>query len=140
MNKFLSLFKKNCPPEYEEVPQAAYNSDQVRVIGVMFSGKAIQFVKNPSLEVQLTAIKNDPFAIQYIKKPSLEVQLTAVQINPFAIQYIASPSKQVQIEAMNVIFKKDGADIARSLFKKIANPCELVKISNYVRQPPIVIA
>ena len=32
-------------------------------------GKAIRYIKNPSEEVQLTAVKQDGYAIRFIKNP-----------------------------------------------------------------------
>ena len=36
-------------------------------------------------------VKRDPFYIQYIENPSEEVQLIAVKENPLAINYISKP-------------------------------------------------
>ena len=60
---------------------------------------AIQYIKNPSEEVQLEAVKQNGFAIQYIKNPSEEVQLEAVKQNGLAIQYIKNPSEELRLLA-----------------------------------------
>ena len=53
----------------------------------------IKDIKNPSLEVQLAAVKVNGWAIQYVKNPSLEVQLTAVRQNGYSIEYIKTPKE-----------------------------------------------
>jgi hypothetical protein len=37
------------------------------------NGELIQFIDNPSEEVQLAAVKDDPFSIEYIENPSEKV-------------------------------------------------------------------
>ena len=57
----------------------------------------LQYIENPSEEVQLAAVSQDGWAIQYIKNPSEEVQLAAVNQNGDAIQYIKNLSEEVQL-------------------------------------------
>jgi len=45
------------------------------------NGELIQFIDNPSEEVQLAAVKKDPYLIRYIDNPSEKVQLAAVKEN-----------------------------------------------------------
>ena len=42
-------------------------------------GRAIQFIKNPTSEMQLEAVKQNGCAIQFIKNPTPEMQLEAVK-------------------------------------------------------------
>jgi hypothetical protein len=42
----------------------------------------IYYISNPSIEVQLESVKQNPNAIKYIPNPSIEVQLAAVKQNP----------------------------------------------------------
>ena len=58
-------------------------------------GKLIQFIPNPSEEVQLAAVKEDPFSILFIQNPSEKVQLAAVEENPFSIRSIDNPTEKV---------------------------------------------
>lgn len=46
-----------------------------------------QIIKDPSVEVQLAAVRQAGWAIQFIKDPSVKVQLAAIQQNKCAIQY-----------------------------------------------------
>ena len=51
------------------------------------------------LKGQLAAVQNNGNAIQYIKNPSIEVQMAAVQENGWAITYIENPLEEVKIIA-----------------------------------------
>ena len=68
------------------------------VVGV-YTPEEIQYIKNPSEEVKMAAVKQDGWAIQYIKNPSEAMQMTAVQQNSWAIQYIKNPSEEVKMAA-----------------------------------------
>ena len=63
---------------------------------VQENGGVIQFVKEPSEELQRLAVQQNGYAIKYIKEPSEEVQRLAVQQNGNAIEYIKEPSEEVQ--------------------------------------------
>jgi hypothetical protein len=63
-------------------------------------GDLIQFIDNPSEEVQLTAVKDDPFSIKYIENPTEKVQLAAVKKNPYSIRFIQNSSETVQLAAV----------------------------------------
>jgi hypothetical protein len=62
-------------------------------------GLAIQYIKNPSEEIKLTAVKQNGLIIKYIKNPSEEIKSTAVEQNGLAIQHIKNPSKEVKLAA-----------------------------------------
>ena len=81
-------------------------------------GKLIQFIDNPSQEIQLAAVEKWSYSIQYIQNPSQEVQLAAVKKWSFSIQYIKNPSEKVQLVAV----KKDSRVI-----RHIKKPTEKVK-------------
>ena len=53
------------------------NKDWIRIEivdnDVKEDGRAIQYIENPSKEVQLEAVKQYGFAIKYIENPSIEV-------------------------------------------------------------------
>ena len=81
-------------------------------------GKLIQFIPNPSEEVQLVAVKENLFSIKYMENPTEEVQLMAVIKNPYSIQYIQNPSEKVQLVAV---------EQNPRLIRSIENPTEKVK-------------
>jgi len=56
-----------------------------------------ELVEWNNLDFCLNAVKQNGHAIQFIKNPSEEVQLVAVNQNGNAIQYIKDPSKEVQL-------------------------------------------
>ena len=61
---------------------------------VQENGRVIQFVKEPSEEVQRLAVQQNGLAVQYIKEPLEEVRRLAVQRNGYAIQYLKEPSEE----------------------------------------------
>ena len=61
---------------------------------------AIEFINNPSEQIQLEAVKQYGWAIHCIKNPSEQVKLEAVKQNGLAIQFIKNPSEQVKLEAV----------------------------------------
>lgn len=98
----------------------------------------IQYIDDPSLEVQLAAVTKlryvtqdviitfgfladdaapDGYMIQYIKDPMLEVQLVAVKQDGLAIQHIKCPTLEVQLAAVT----EDASSI-----QYIDNPCQEV--------------
>lgn len=55
----------------------------------------IKYIYNPSLKVQLAAVKKDGYAIRFINNPSEEVQLEAVKEDSNAIKFIHNPALSV---------------------------------------------
>ena len=72
----------------------------MKIEAVKNLGIAIEYIENPSKEVQLEAVKQNGYAIEYIENPSKEVQLAAVRENGYAIQYIKTPLEEVMYEAI----------------------------------------
>jgi len=66
------------------------------------NGMAIQNISNPSNEVQLAAITQNPYAITRIKKEicTEEAKILAVSKEPFLITYISNPSEEVMLAAV----------------------------------------
>ena len=58
--------------------------------------KLIQFIDNPSEEVQLAAVKKFGSSIKHIQNPSEKVQLAAVKQNPYSIEFIQNPTEKVK--------------------------------------------
>ena len=78
----------------------------IRAAILRSGGHAIQFIENPSEEVQMLAVQQDPSVLSYIKNPSEEVQMLAVQQNPRAIKYIKNPTPKVT-EYVNKFSQRD---------------------------------
>ena len=74
--------------------------DEFNLAIVKQDGRAIEFIDNPSKQVQLIAVKQNAFAIKYIIKkgiiPSEKVQLIAVKQNGLAITFIKNPTEKVK--------------------------------------------
>ena len=69
--------------------------------------------------MQIEAVKQDGYAIQYIKNPSLEVQIEAVKQDGYAIQYI-------KISSLGMINENDSVskryNNIESILSKIYSP------------------
>ncbi len=72
---------------------------KVQLAAVKQDGQAIQFIQNPSEQVQMAAVSEYGWAIVYIKNPSEQVQMAAVKQDGQAIEHIKNPSPQVQMAA-----------------------------------------
>ena len=80
-------------------------------------GNNIQYINNPSEELQLIAVKENGCAIKYIDNPSEKVQLEAISSHPSSIYYINNPCEDAQILAV-------GQD--PNVIIDIKNPTEIV--------------
>lgn len=89
-------------PEYE-----VYIASEKEKIEIIKSNEEdIQFINNPTKEMQLEAIKYYGFNIEYIKNPSEELQLQAVTKAGHNIKFIENPTDKVIIEAIKTIDHK----------------------------------
>lgn len=61
-----------------------------------------------SEEEKIKAVREFWWRIEFIENPSLEVQKTALEMSTIAIEYIEKPYPEVQIMAINMIMK-DGS-------------------------------
>jgi hypothetical protein len=78
-------------------------SVEVQMAAVKQNGHAIQFIKNPSVEVQMEAVRQNGYAIRHIKNPSVEAQMEAVKQHGNAIRHIKNPSVEVQMAYLSQI-------------------------------------
>jgi hypothetical protein len=85
---------RNIQYYYGELPE------DVQLAAVKQNPFAIRGIDNPSPEVQLAAVNQNANAIMNIDNPTPEVQLAAVKQNPFAIRGIDNPSPEVQMAAV----------------------------------------
>jgi hypothetical protein len=93
--------KKSYPVSEKEInlyKDKSYNQLTLHICindNVVHCGDTV--VKNPSLEVQLAAVRQSGLAVEYIKNPSLEVQCIAVKQGGSSIKYIENSSLEVQL-------------------------------------------
>jgi len=104
-------------------------SEEMKLAAVKKDRYAIEYIKNPSEEVQMVAVKEDGYAIKYIKNPTLEVQIAAVKQTGYAIAYIKNPSEEVQMVAV----KNNGSAI-----RKLNNPSWEVQMAAVEQFPPAI--
>lgn len=74
-------------------------SEKIQLSAVEYNGDLIAYIKNPSKKVELAAFNNNPMTIQFIKNPSEEMQLKAVREHSWLIEYIENPSEKVKLES-----------------------------------------
>lgn len=67
---------------------------------LQINGKDIQYINNPSEELQFIAVREEGYALEYIDNPSEMIQIEAIKENPYAIQYISNPSEKLQLLAV----------------------------------------
>lgn len=67
-------------------------SERVQRLAVSGNEQAIKYVSNP---VQLETVTQNGLHIQYINNPSVNLQLAAVQQNPKALRHIVNPADEV---------------------------------------------
>ena len=94
-------------------------TEDMQLASVHKFGYNVQFIKNPTEKVKLAAVKQNGSSIQYIKNPSEKIQLEAVKQYPNAIQYIKNPTEEIQLEAV----KQNGLAI-----QYISDPSEEVQL------------
>ena len=90
------FIKNNCILiKYIKTP--SYN---LKIEAVKQDGLLIRYLFNPSRELQLEAVRQNYRAIKYINNPDIVVQIEAVRINGFAIKYVKQPALITQIESV----------------------------------------
>ena len=67
---------------------------------VNYNPRVIQYIKNPSHEIQLIAANQNPYYFKYVKNPSPELQLKMVSRGGDQLEYIRNPSPQIQMAAV----------------------------------------
>ena len=73
---------------------------QVCLEAVKRNGYAIQHIKNPTEEMCLEAVKRCGNTIKYIDNTTEEMQLEAVKQNGLSIKFIENPTKEMCMEAI----------------------------------------
>jgi hypothetical protein len=87
--------------------------DVTRRVLISYNPNTIEYMANPSPELQMLAVKANYKLIKYVENPSLDLQHEVVLANPFNIQYITNASEQIKDLAFQ---KSDG------VFPYIKNP------------------
>lgn len=72
---------------------------------LILDGTYIQYINNPSEELQLLAVEYEPSYIHYINNPSERVQLLVVRQDGYNIRYIKNPTDKVIQEATRCVDK-----------------------------------
>ena len=76
-------------------------SEEKQIALVQYDPSRIMQIKNPSIAVQLAAVKKIGYAIEQIKDPCIAVQLAAVKENGYVIELIEDPCIAVQRVAIH---------------------------------------
>lgn len=77
------------------------SSKEDQLKSVRQDGTLIDYIKNPSEEVQLEAVKQYPCSLYYIKHkhPSEKVKLELIKKYGKAIMFVDNPSEELQLAA-----------------------------------------
>lgn len=90
------------------------DSDEVtRRVLISYNPNTIEYMANPSPELQMLAAKANYKLIKYVENPSLDLQQEVVMANPFNIQYITNASEEIK----DLAFQK-----SNGVFPYIKNP------------------
>ena len=102
-------------------------SEEVQLAAVKENGLSIKYIQNPSERVQLAAVKEIPYSIQHIKNPSERVQLAAVEENPYSIHYIKNPSERVKD------LYREKISLPKKIITRIGKKIGPIKRSEYLK-------
>ena len=94
-------------------------SEEVQVQALKKNSNVFKLIDNPSEEVQKVAVQSNAYNIVNIENPSEEIQKLAVSNRGYAIKFIKNPSEELQIEAVRR---------SPSAIRHIKNPSEKVQI------------
>ena len=98
----------NTEEELIQIVEYFMNTEEELIQIVEYDPSYIQFIKNPSEKVQLTAVKQNGYSIRYINNPSEKVQLAAVNKIGSSIYFIQNPSEKViRTAILNGAIKED---------------------------------
>ena len=75
-------------------------SEELQLIAVNHDGRCLAYIRNPTPAVQMAAVKNWSTAIKYVADPCPEMQLMAVLQNYSDIRHIAKPTEEAQLVAV----------------------------------------
>ena len=78
-----------------------YKNEEQCLKALSISINCLKYMDSPSLKVQYAALaRHDGMAIEYIKNPSEEIQLKVVNINGRLIKHIDNPTEDVVLAAV----------------------------------------
>ena len=95
-----------------------YNTLAKQLAAVQRDSGYIQFIKNPSEQVQLAAVSQNIFAIEHIENPSEQVQLAAVQKDGWAIRFILAKGITPSIPVQRAAVLQNLVDVLKVMFKR----------------------
>ena len=87
---------------------------------------SIQYIQDPSEELQMVAVNNYGDSIQYITNPSEEVQLAAVKQNGLVITYILDKGIKLSNEVQMAAVKEDATAFVRMVLRGVVPSSEVV--------------
>lgn len=115
---------------YNYLERAGALTDYIILECVKRKPSIIQYVNNPSEEVQLEGVKHTGYNIEYLYNPTEVVQIAAVKNSAIALSHIQNPSEEVQLAAV----RSHSMSLA-NLFAKGIDPSEDVLTSAIILNP-----
>ena len=106
-----------------------YNTIKGQKEAVSFFGHHIRFIKTPSIEIQMLAVKQNGRSIFYIDDPNENIQMAAIENNPYAIYDIESPTENIKEIAMkhDISIREYFSDKEQKKYNKLPNPEQILK-------------
>jgi hypothetical protein len=83
----------------ENINNSTFNDGLIKKF-LEYSPSMIEFIKNPSEDIQFAMVMYDPISIGYISNPSERVQLAAIKEDVGVIIHINKPTEKVQLAAV----------------------------------------
>ena len=98
-------------------------TEEICLTAVRQCGLSLRFVKNKTREMCIEAIKQDPFAIQFIEDQTEELSWLAIRQNIWVLGYINNPTEEMSLE----VVRENGAALGAVLWQN--QTLEMCKIS-----------
>jgi hypothetical protein len=115
---------------YNYLEKAGALTDYIILECVKRKPSIIQYVNNPSEEVQLEGVKHTGYNIEYLYNPAEVAQIAAVKNSAIALSHIQNPSEEVQLAAV-----RSHSLALGTIFSKGITPSENVVTSAIILNP-----
>lgn len=89
------------PSALGDIPLARW-TDELKEAVLALDGTQIKRMANPSIALQLLAVRENPFSVACMALPAPETRQAAYRADPFALNWIHMPSKEERMECLSV--------------------------------------
>lgn len=89
------------PSALAGIPLARW-TDELKETALSLDGLQIKRMANPSVALQLLAVRQNPFSVACMHEPAAETRRAAYRADPYALNWIHMPSKAERLECLSV--------------------------------------